>query len=36
MNSKCLSMAKKHKKNQLKNEIEMFKPDFTFQQLLNV
>ena len=34
MNSKCLSMAKKHKKNQL-NEIEMFlNPTLRFQQFV--
>lgn len=33
MNSKCLSMAQEES---TQNEIEMFKPDFTFQQLLNV
>ena len=35
MNSKCLSMAKAQEES-TQNEIEMFKPDFTFQQLLNV
>ena len=36
MNSKCLSMAKEAQEESTQNEIEMFKPDFTFQQLLNV
>ena len=36
MNSKCFIYGKEAQEESTQNEIEMFKPDFTFQQLLNV